>query len=197
MTRDGLIRDSLYVLALAAGMSGCQSTAADVQSPATQDTSAPHAAMQVSAGDGRVAGLCHRDEQIIYSCRVGQQHVSLCALGDPSADGDVRFVLGDAATGIEEERSRHRDQVVFHRTHLAFMGPTGGNAYSFTDGHGKHILYSIEGTGFKRNGLTLQDVDGVVKETSCTGAVIKMEGSRRFTRSWPEDADIADHGLPR
>jgi hypothetical protein len=85
----------------------------------------------------------------------------------------------------------------FTHTHLDYAGATGGSAYAFTNDGYKYILYSIEGTGFKRSGLLVQHEGQLhaAHDLHRTPSTL-LESSDELISKWKADQDIDAHRLP-
>lgn len=180
---------------------GCAESVAGSDSPArqTKGTTAPV--------ESTVSSLCKPGDTVIFACRVRRSGklVSLCAAADfaDRQDADVYYAFGRPGKlelRYPNEPAPARDH--FMRTHLFLPGATGGYVYSFANAGFKYYLYSISGTGREEQGVvvTAPGEEHALSELSCDPrSVTESTDPRVFdaARSWREDADIRDHGLPR
>jgi hypothetical protein len=85
------------------------------------------------------------------------------------------------------------------RTHLVYAGATGGYAYTFTNGGFKYHVYSISGTDLEDQGVVVAQHGKVVGELKCdTRSVVLPKNTKVIDAllAWPEDPEVAEHGLP-
>ena len=151
------------------------------------------------------ATLCQPDEVVIYSCRIRNNGklASLCAAADfaSSPKAGAYYIFGKP--GVIEMRYPRGENLGghFRQAHLVFAGATGGYAYSFVNEGFKYLLYSISGTGIEDQGVIVAKVGEPqpVAEMQCVAGSMVETDLRVFdaARSWPEDVDVAEHGLPR
>ena len=129
---------------------------------------------------------------------------SLCASNTaPASHGNVYYVFGiQAKVELHYPDRPVPPREVFQRTHLVYAGPTGAYAYSFSRAGVEYVLYSISGADhFEKQGL-LAYRPGEHKplaDLECKeGTVIETENPELsdFTMTWPENSELAAHGLP-
>jgi hypothetical protein len=159
-----------------------------------------------SADTQRPVSLCQRQETIIYSCRIRSSGklASLCAPSDftSSPRRGVYYVFGKPdAVEMRYPNGTSASGGKFNQAHLVFAGATGGYAYSFVKDGFKYLLYSISGTGVEDQGVIVAKVGEIVPvvELPCAPDSMVESDLRVFdaAATWPEDADVAGHGLPR
>lgn len=150
--------------------------------------------------------LCGANEATIFSCQVkhSAKLASLCASNTaPASHGNVYYVFGiQAKVELHYPDRPVPPREVFQRTHLVYAGPTGAYAYSFSRAGVEYVLYSISGADhFEKQGL-LAYRPGEHKplaDLECKeGTVIETENPELsdFTMTWPENSELAAHGLP-
>lgn len=161
---------------------------------------------QSSADTRRPVTLCQPDETVIYSCRIRSNGklASLCAPSDftSSPRAGVYYVFGKPdAVEMRYPNGASASGAKFNQAHLVFAGATGGYAYSFVKDGFKYLLYSISGTGVEDQGVIVAKVGEIesVVEMPCAADSMVQSDLHVFdaASTWPEDADVADHGLPR
>lgn len=158
-----------------------------------------------SAQKAQAHGLCVADEEPVFSCTLqgpSRKMVSLCA-SPASTQGERSFhYLYGRPSKIElRYPASGNGREAFTFTRLFYAGATFGYAHTLTNEGYKYILYSIEGTGFKRSGLLVQREGQLraVHEAACrpsTLAETKNTELVRITSQWKVDADMDAHGLP-
>jgi len=90
----------------------------------------------------------------------------------------------------------------FKRTHLVYAGPTGAFAYSFSRAGVEYVLYSISGAqGFQRQGILayIPGAPAPLANLRCEAdSVVESEDPALtdLTLGWPENEQLAEHGLP-
>lgn len=156
------------------------------------------------AEPGNVQSLCGADEETVFACRMqtNKKIVSLCAT--QASTGARRFYYAYGRPSSVELRypSGEPRSNAFSRTHLGFMGNTGGYAYGFKNGAYKYILYSVSGArGYEESGLIVQR-DGNIRalqDMHCQqSSVVETESdlTLKATYQWSHDPDIESTGLP-
>ncbi len=166
------------------------------------------AALVFAAAPGLAAAatplsLCAAGEQVAFSCPIAgsRKTVSLCLQPGGSSPPAARYVFGTASHPELIYPVGGAARADFRSSHLMFMGPTGGNAYSFVNANTKYILYDVAGTGLEDAGILVQPVGQAVASTEMkcrTGtAANSLNGdAMNHTRSWGADPDLSGSGLP-
>jgi hypothetical protein len=150
------------------------------------------------------ASLCQPDEVVIFSCRIRNSGnlASLCASKDfgSKSGATVQYAFGKpGAVELEFPEKPEPAPGSLRRSHLVYAGATGGYAYTFTNGGFKYHLYSISGTNLEDQGIVVAQHEKVVAELKCdTRSVVLPENTKVIDAllEWPEDPDVAEHGLP-
>lgn len=147
--------------------------------------------------------MCTKGDQVAFSCPLakGGKTVSICAKSTNSKD----FYYAYGKPGAKADMvwpAEGATNAGMTRTHLVYMGPTGGYAFAFTNEGFKYVVYSIEGTGFKDGGVIVVKGDErtPVKDTACReGAITDAENESLIDAGLklPEDPSISQNGLPR
>lgn len=174
--------------------------------------SQPRAAVQASNGQGAkqdhvgAESLCRDDEIALFSCRVtgSAKLASLCASKGISAnEGHIYYAFGTLAkVELRHPQGQRASQGMFQRTHLVYAGPTGAFAYSFMRAGVQYVMYSISGAnGFERQGVLAYHPGALepLADLKCAeGTVVEAEDSTLtdLTLTWPENPELAEHGLP-
>ena len=150
--------------------------------------------------------LCAASDEPVFSCTLkgpARKTVSLCASTASVQQGRRSFhYLYGRPSKIELRYPPIGDgDDAFTFTRLRYAGATFGYAHTLTNEGYKYILYSIEGTGFKRSGLLVQREGQLraAREVACrpsTLAETKNTELVRITSEWKVDPDIDAHGLP-
>jgi hypothetical protein len=161
--------------------------------------------VQLTAAQAR-GNLCAKTDLVVFSCVLdgGKKSVSLCASADKhQGQRHFRYVFGRSSA--PELVFPSGDEVahdVFTRSHLWFMGSTGGYAYSFVREDYKYILYWIAGSSdFLNVGLLVQRVGDLraVSAMKCQRATIVDSRDGEIldeTNKWKRDSEIDLGGLP-
>jgi hypothetical protein len=147
--------------------------------------------------------MCNKGDSIAFSCPLakGGKTVSICARAGSSKDFYYAYGKpGSAADMVWPTEGASNAGMT--RTHLVYMGPTGGYAFAFTNEGFKYIVYSIEGTQFKDGGVIVVkgDEHTPIKDTSCREGAISDSGDHSLIDAalkLPEDPSISQTGLPR
>ena len=158
--------------------------------------------------------LCASNEYTVFSCvlKKNRKSVSLCAAGDwRSEQRKFYYIYGHL--GKPEMIYPSRDQSIknpFMRTHLFFLGDTGGYTYSFINENFEYIIYSISGRYNYRNaGMIIRTPPNnrlAIQDMSCRKTSIFDLYDQTFgpydkiiqdiTLKWPSEPDIQTHNLP-
>ena len=150
-------------------------------------------------------GLCAVDEEPVFSCTLhgsSRKMVSLCASpASKQGERSFHYLYGRPSRIKLRYPASGNGHEAFTFTRLFYAGATFGYAHTLTNEGYKYILYSIEGTGFKRSGLLVQREGHMraVHEAACrpsTLAETKNAELVRITSQWKVDPAIDAHGLP-
>ena len=196
------------LLTFAAGCSAetpaeSSSKGAAVATPTVNDGAA--LTVPVSAPPAAARSMCAAQEAVLFSCETTKgKQVSLCASRGVSADqGHLYYAYGSPENPELVFPGEKRPPTDFKRTQLTFAGSTGGYAYSFENGGYRYIVYSVSGDeGLEDQGLLITHGDArkAVSALSCSkGSVIEDDDTALLdlTLTWPSDADLDRHGLPK
>jgi hypothetical protein len=152
------------------------------------------------------ATLCRSNEVALFSCSIKESAklASLCVSTDLSAKRGYAYYAFGTHKKVElryPERPASPLKV-FQRTHLVYAGPTGAFAYSFLRSDVQYVLYSISGPeNFESQGVLAYRVgaSAPLANLKCKpGSVVETEDPALtdFILTWPENAELAEHGLP-
>jgi hypothetical protein len=149
--------------------------------------------------------LCAKTDLVVLSCVLdgGKKSVSLCASADKhEGQRHFRYVFGrpsapELVFPSDDEAARD----VFTRSHLRFMGGTGGYAFAFANRDYKYILFLISGTDLLNAGVVVQRVgnERSISKMKCEKATIVESEDREIfneTDRWERDDVIDGHGFP-
>jgi len=198
------------LLTFAAGCSAdafpeSSSKGAAVTAPTESKDVAAAPTVQGSAPPAAARSMCAAQEVVLYSCETTKgSTVSLCASQGVGADqGYLYYAYGSPGNPELIFPGEKRPPNDFRRTQLTFAGSTGGYAYSFENGGYRYIVYSVSGAeGLEDQGvlITKGDARHAISTLSCSrGSVIEDDDTALLdlTLTWPADADLDQHGLPK
>lgn len=114
-----------------------------------------------SAQKPQAPSLCAASEEPVFSCTLkgsARKMVSLCASATSTqqAGRSFHYLYGRPSKIELRYPPIGNGDDAFTFTRLRYVGATFGYAHTLTNEGYKYILYSIEGTGFKRSGLLVQ-----------------------------------------
>jgi len=121
--------------------------------------------------DSMAESLCQMQEQIVFSCRLGQKQVSVCSSDRLTADqGYLQFRLGDKSAfdlvfpPLQDASLLSRN--VLGRS-LVFAGG-GGGYLRFVDGDDHYIVYTATGRGWGiKDGVAFESKGNLLSHMEC------------------------------
>lgn len=148
--------------------------------------------------------VCDRNEQVVFSCKIERDVVSLCASRAHGVAAPAMRYLQGRMTKPELVYSNvdAASDNPLRRSHLGFAGGTGGYAYSFEHEDAKYIVYSISGAeSLQRAGVLIAPLSATQKaeDRPCDkGSLLETEDVAliKSTLSLPSDPDIERKGIP-
>ena len=193
----------LFLSCLAMLASACDARAPRTWSlmPADAEGASPSEATSSPRFD---TSVCDRNEQVMFSCKIEQDVVYLCA---SKASGDaapvIRYLQGPVAQPkLIYSSANAVSGKPLRRSHLGFAGGTGGYAYSFEHEGAKYVVYAISGAeSLQRAGVLITPLSEAHKadDRPCErGSLSETDDVAliKSTRLLPSDPDIERKGLP-
>lgn len=152
------------------------------------------------------ASVCSAGDEVVFSCPLakGSKSVSMCA-SRTDANAAPIFYYAFGHSGAPELRfpaSGHADNAAFSRTHLGFVGNTGGYAYSFANAGYRYIVYSVSGSERPRDGGVIvqpSDKSKAATKLACRSTAITETSDDSLidaTLHLKKDPQIQSSGLP-
>lgn len=191
----------VFVLVSMCWLSACDASSTAGAPQAAIPSSAAAAARPTSDG----ISLCLSNESVLLSCKIkgNGKLASLCASkGISDRTGYVYYAYGSPGhSEFEFPTDKSPPAKRFKRTHLTFAGATSGVAYSFKNGGWEYIFYSISGTQLENQGVAVKRIESLKaeKQLPCDQeSVIRTddEALLKFVRTWDQDVELSQHGLP-
>lgn len=140
----------------------------------------------ISSPVAAVESHCNEQEQIIFSCSVGKNIVSVCASKAISnTDGFIQYRFGkkNAPELIFPNAKTVSNHSMIKAKTLMFSG--GGGAYlRFISGQYSYIVYTAIGKGWgTKEGVAVEKNETLLANLMCQDVPISMLGEEFFTRA--------------
>lgn len=129
---------------------------------------------------------CNEQEQIIFSCSLGKNIVSVCASKDISQNSgylQYRFGQKNALELVFPASIETSHRTNIHAQSLMFSG--GGGAYlRFINGQYNYVVYTAIGKGWgTKEGVAVEKNKTLIANLKCQDVPISMLGDEFFTRA--------------